>query len=69
MKDEEAARAFAEGIAAIRTQYDVPDGFPPAVLAAADDAAARSLDDRRVDLTDVPFVTLDPLDPRVALEL
>jgi exoribonuclease R len=62
MKDQEAARAFAEGIAAIRAQYDVPDGFPAAVLAAADAAAARPIDDQRTDLTDVPFVTLDPLE-------
>jgi exoribonuclease R len=61
MKDDEAARAFAVGIAAIRTQYGVPDGFPDAVLAAADAAAARPIDDGRVDLTDVAFVTLDPL--------
>ena len=61
MKDEEAAQAFAVGIAAIRTQYGVPDGFPDHVLAAADVAAARPIDDRRADLTDVPFVTLDPV--------
>lgn len=51
---------FDDGIAAIRAQYDVPDAFPREVLAAADAAAARPIDDERVDLTDVAFVTLDP---------
>jgi exoribonuclease R len=51
--------ALARGLAAIRTQYRVPKSFPPDVLAAAADAARRTLTDH-VDRTDRPFVTLDP---------
>ncbi len=47
------------GLAAIRTQYKVPQGFPASVEAAAAEAARRPLD-ARVDRTDWPFVTLDP---------
>lgn len=50
---------LAEGLAAIRTQFKVADGFPPAVEAAASAAAKRPLTDH-ADRTDVPFVTLDP---------
>lgn len=68
-----AAEVFRAGIDAIREQYQVPDGFPPEVLAAAEVAAARPIDDPRVDLTDLPFVTLDPatstdLDQAFAIE-
>lgn len=51
--------ALAEGLAAIRAQYQVPQGFPPAVLAAAQAAAQRTPSDH-ADRTDIPFVTLDP---------
>lgn len=51
--------ALTAGLAAIRAQYQVPQGFPPQVLAAAERAAARSLNDH-ADRTSVPFVTLDP---------
>ncbi|MBA4353515.1 MAG: RNB domain-containing ribonuclease [Novosphingobium sp.] len=51
--------ALTAGLAAIRAQYQVPQGFPPQVLAAAERAAARSLTDH-ADRTSVPFVTLDP---------
>lgn len=47
------------GLAAIRTQYQVPSGFAPSLLAAATDAARRT-PDQHVDRTDWPFVTLDP---------
>lgn len=33
--------ALGDGLAAIRAEYGVPTGFPPAVLAAAAEAAAR----------------------------
>jgi exoribonuclease R len=46
--------------ARLRTAYDVPDGFPPAVLDAAARAAARSYGDGRADRTAMAFVTLDP---------
>jgi len=51
--------ALATGLAAIRRQYQVPDGFPPAVQAAAE-AAAKRVPTAHVDRTDMPFVTLDP---------
>lgn len=43
----------------LRTRLDVPQDFPPAVLAAADSAAkAPRLPDH--DATDIPFFTIDP---------
>src|SRR5579871_678516 len=64
--------ALALGLAAIRAQYKVPEGFPPEVLAAAA-AAARRTPNAHVDRTDLPFVTLDPatstdLDQAFAIE-
>jgi exoribonuclease R len=53
------SRALSAGLAAIRTEFHVPDGFPPEVTAAAE-AAAKRTPDRHVDRTAVPFVTLDP---------
>ena len=63
---------LAAGLAALREEMAVPTGFPPAVLAAAEDAARRSPDAHR-DLTAMPFVTLDPasatdLDQAFAIE-
>lgn len=63
---------LAEGLAAIRAQYGVPQGFPPAVLAAAESAAARTPVEH-ADRTALPFVTLDPasstdLDQAFAIE-
>ncbi len=52
--------AFAAGLRRIREQFDVPDGFPPEVLAAADAAASKQPGAEHVDRTDVEFVTLDP---------
>lgn len=65
-------RLLADGLAAIRTQYSVPDGFPPAVVEAAQKAAARPLSDH-ADRTSMNFVTLDPatstdLDQAFAIE-
>ncbi len=48
-----------EGLAAIRTEFDVPAQFPADVLAAAEQAARRSHPLPR-ELTGLPFVTLDP---------
>jgi exoribonuclease R len=45
--------------AAIREEIGLPERFPAAVLAEAEDAA-RSPRMPDVDLTDVPFVTMDP---------
>ncbi|THD36128.1 MAG: RNB domain-containing ribonuclease [Sphingomonas sp.] len=64
--------ALGRGLAAIRTQFQVPDSFPPAVLAAADEAAKRA-PTAHVDRTEMRFVTLDPasstdLDQAFAIE-
>ncbi|MEO6580976.1 MAG: RNB domain-containing ribonuclease [Sphingomicrobium sp.] len=48
-----------DGLAAIRAQYQLPEGFPPEVVAEAEAAAKRPLSDH-IDRTDLPFVTLDP---------
>jgi exoribonuclease R len=52
-------KALSQGLAALRVRYQVPAGFPPEVLAAADLAAKQPLTGH-VDRTDLPFVTLDP---------
>ena len=66
------ANCLSRGLAAIRTRFQVPQGFPPAVLAAAE-AAARRAPTEHVDRTDRHFVTLDPasatdLDQAFAIE-
>ena len=65
-------RLLAEGLAAIRTQFKVPEQFPDAVEAAAQAAIARRPGEH-ADRTDRPFVTLDPasstdLDQAFAIE-
>src|SRR6266508_6281055 len=62
MRAEPAALAqLRDGLAAIRRQYHVPGEHPPEARAAADAAIARGPAGRpRRDLTDSPFVTLDP---------
>src|SRR6195952_5882038 len=64
--------ALGRGLAAIRTQFQVPDSFPPAVLAAVDEAAKRA-PTAHSDRTAMRFVTLDPasstdLDQAFAIE-
>lgn len=54
------SRILVRELAAIRTAFQVPDGFPPAVLAAAEQAATRAPTDH-ADWTDRRFVTLDPV--------
>jgi exoribonuclease R len=66
------ANSLSHGLAAIRTRFQVPRGFPPAVLAAAE-AVARRAPTEHVDRTDRHFVTLDPasstdLDQAFAIE-
>lgn len=51
--------ALAEGLRRLRASLGVPSTFPADVLAEADAAAASPRLPSR-DLTDVPFVTLDP---------
>jgi len=53
-------RALSDGLAAIRTQFQLPAAFPAPVLEAAANAVNRPLADH-VDRTAMPFVTLDPL--------
>lgn len=63
---------LAEGLQSIRAQFKVPSGFPPEVLAEAEQATRRAPAEHR-DRTDEHFVTLDPesstdLDQAFALE-
>ena len=51
--------ALREGFTRLRDELGVPDGFPDAVLAEAEAAAQTPRLPER-DLTDVPFVTIDP---------
>ena len=50
---------LARGLADIRAQFKVPEGFPPEVVAAAE-AAAKRAPGEHLDRTGLPFVTLDP---------
>lgn len=54
--DGELRRAFA----AIRAEHEVPEEFSTEALAEADRAARAPHVDDHTDLTDLPFVTLDP---------
>lgn len=65
-------RLLADGLAAIRTQFRVPSGFPGDVTAAAGEVARRAPSEHS-DWTGQPFVTLDParatdLDQAFAIE-
>jgi VacB/RNase II family 3'-5' exoribonuclease len=50
---------FAGGIRAIEEELGISEEFPPAVLAAAQEAAAKPRLPE-LDRTDLPFVTIDP---------
>jgi exoribonuclease R len=52
-------RLLVEAFDAVRAELDLPTGFPPEVLAAAQEAAASPALPEK-DWTDVPFVTIDP---------
>jgi exoribonuclease R len=65
-------QVLAEGLAAIRVQFQLPEAFPPEVIAEAEAAVQRPLTDH-VDRTAMEFVTLDPaasqdLDQAFAIE-
>lgn len=49
--------SLAAALAALRTEFSVPDGFPPAALSEAEAVAPVT---PAQDLREVPFVTLDP---------
>jgi exoribonuclease R len=51
--------ALGQGLASIRSQFQIPATFPPEVLAAAEAAATRPPSEH-VDRTAERFVTLDP---------
>jgi exoribonuclease R len=53
------SNALGRGLAAIRQQFQIPEGFPDAVLATAE-AAAKRVPRQHVDRTARRFVTLDP---------
>jgi exoribonuclease R len=55
----DTTHALDTGIAQIRQQFSVPQGFPADVLAAAD-VASRRAPTEHTDRTEWPFVTLDP---------
>lgn len=47
-------------LTALRTELGVPESFPPAVLAEAEQAAAKPAALPALDATDIPFLTIDP---------
>jgi exoribonuclease R len=53
------SEALGRGLASIRSQFQIPETFPPAVLAAAEKASTHPPAEH-VDRTGWPFVTLDP---------
>lgn len=53
------SQALATGLAKIRTEFHVPEGFPTDVMVMAQ-TAARRVPDQHADRTAMPFVTLDP---------
>jgi exoribonuclease R len=59
VRDEAGGRALRAGFARIREELEVSAGFPPDVLAEAEEAA-RSADLTAYDLLDLPFLTIDP---------
>jgi VacB/RNase II family 3'-5' exoribonuclease len=51
--------ALSRGLADIRTQFEVPSGYPAGVMAEAEQAAARPITEH-ADWTGKAFATLDP---------
>jgi exoribonuclease R len=58
-KQGDTARALLERFAAVRREFEVPEEFPPDVLAEAHEAVAKA-DLPSRDETAVPFITIDP---------
>lgn len=70
-----AAAGVVAALDALRREMEIPRDFPAPVLAEAEAVAGRATgaDDGRVDLRDVPFLTIDPpgsmdLDQALCLE-
>lgn len=59
VRDDAAAMELTAGFAKIRAELGLPDGFPEAVLAEAEEAS-RSPRLPTYDLTELPFLTIDP---------
>ncbi|WP_374010665.1 RNB domain-containing ribonuclease [Leifsonia sp. LS-T14] len=59
VSDSPAAAPLAASLAALRRELNLPDGFPPEVEAEAEAIASRP-PLPEADLTDVPFLTIDP---------
>lgn len=57
-----SAADLASSLAALRAELELPEGFPPEVLRAAREAAARvdAIADDLLDLRGIPFLTIDP---------
>src|SRR5687768_4450398 len=69
---EDPSNALGRGLASIRSQFQIPESFPPAVLEAAETASRRAPTEHE-DRTGRPFVTMDPasstdLDQAFAIE-
>jgi exoribonuclease R len=72
--DDHAAAAMAAGLDRIRSEFGIPDGFPPQVGEAAESAAGCAIGAEHVDRTGIEFATIDPagstdLDQAFAIEM
>lgn len=59
-----ATDEFRAGFAAIRARLEVPESVPPAIEAAAAEAARWAWGADRIDRRDLPLVTIDPVGSR-----
>ena len=71
--DAHAAAAMAAGLDRIRSELEIPDGFPAEVDEAAQLAVGRAIGAGHVDRTEIEFATIDPagatdLDQAFAIE-
>ena len=60
MRDTTRDQVLSAGIARLRQEHEVPDGFCDALNNAAQQAASDFRPGDRPDRTDIPFATLDP---------
>lgn len=59
VRDDTASRELRDGFARIRRELELPEKFSPQVLAEAEESA-RSPHLPAYDVTDLPFLTIDP---------